>query len=143
MDTWLNSIKIEIQTFDWEKENKILTEEELSITTFPAIHGMPNVGLLIECKEKIIVYSSDTSINPIIKNFKKVDFLIHEATTAQEKLPYHTSLREIIDFHPLQDIEQVILVHLSDGEPYDQLIMNACLEKGKINVAYDGMMIQL
>lgn len=136
---WSHPIEVNIKPFKWDSKNNIINTDDFSIDTFPAIHGTPNVGLDINYNTKRIVYSSDTEPNPIIKNFESIDLLIHEATTAQTKVEKHTSLKELLDYYPLNNIEKIILVHLSDNEPYIRTINDAKLQNKKIEIGYDGM----
>lgn len=140
---WENPVLINIKDFNWEKENTIISEENLTIATFPAIHGTPNVGVAITYHNKKIVYSSDTSPNPVIRDLSKIDLLIHEATTATTILKYHTSLKEILDYYPINKIDHIVLVHLSDFEPYEEILKKSMIDKSKVSIGYDGMVINL
>lgn len=136
--------EVQIHAYAWRTESLLLKEEELEITTFPSLHLGPTVGLKIQYKDKVLVYSADTQPNSWIKEQKQIDILIHEATTAERPLVNHTSLQEIINYYPLERIDQVVAVHLTDTEPYDRVLESQVSAiKDKINIGFDFMKINL
>ncbi|NOU74888.1 hypothetical protein GC098_26460 [Paenibacillus sp. LMG 31458] len=69
---------------------------------------------------------------------------IHEATTAERPLVNHTSLQEIINYYPLERIDKVVAVHLTDTEPYDRVLdSHVTAIKDKIIIGFDFMKINL
>lgn len=147
---WLHTMEIEswgiefpilLETFDGDHVEKVFQKEDLSISCFPALHSVPTVGLEIRVDDKIVVYSADTEINRHIQRYEKLDMLIHEATFAKGSNSNHTSLEEVTEAFNLDVIDEVVLVHLSDGEPYEEVI--AKLGKEKVKLAVDMMTIQL
>src|SRR5690625_879345 len=144
VENWPILFEININDYDWEKENKIIDRKGLSVSTFPAAHGEPNTGLNMIYGKKRIVYSSDTEPNDRIKDFEHINFLIHEATTAIESSKAHTSLKEIIEQYPINNIDNIILVHLTDSEPYDEMLNTLPIDqKQKFQIAKDFMKVQI
>ena len=123
MEQWPSLFEIRISTFDWKAQSKVWNNEELFISVFPSLHGVaPTVGVEVCYKNKLVVYSSDTILNPLLKKYEKIDLFIHEATTAREVIPSHSSLEGILNYYNLDTIEQLLLVHLMDDQPYNEVL---------------------
>ncbi|KQX51812.1 MBL fold metallo-hydrolase [Paenibacillus sp. Root444D2] len=141
---WPVLFEVQIHKYAWRTESLLIKEEELMITTFPSLHLGPTVGLKIQYKDKVLVYSADTEPNSWIKEQKQIDIMIHEATTAERPRVNHTSLQEIINYYPLERIDQVVAVHLTDTEPYDRVLDSQVIAiKDKIIIGFDFMKINL
>ncbi|MNO00170.1 hypothetical protein D3C81_2199940 [compost metagenome] len=70
--------------------------------------------------------------------------LIHEATKARGSWNSHTSLDELLRFYPLERIERIYAVHLTDGEPYSEVLSeHGSKVSSKITLAHDMMKISL
>jgi ribonuclease Z len=67
--------------FDWAETQVVYEENDITVTSFPAIHGMAGaVSYRIDWNDISIVYSGDTEINKfMVKQGQNVDLLIHEA----------------------------------------------------------------
>ncbi|WNB92212.1 ribonuclease Z [Bacillus sp. NEB1478] len=142
IDDWGIKFSIHIRTFNGDRNEKLLTDTDMCISCFPALHSVPTVGLEIKADHQLVVYSADSKINAHIQSYKHIDVLIHEATTAKKHDPNHTSLTEIAESYELNAIDKVILVHLSDQEPYDEELTRLNT-KGKIQKAEEMMSIKL
>ncbi|MGP4082324.1 MBL fold metallo-hydrolase [Pseudalkalibacillus sp. R45] len=116
---WGIDFPIHVKTFNGDLIEELITVENLRISCFPALHSVPTIGLEVKTAGKTIVYSGDSEVNSHIQAYEYIDVLIHETTSAKEIDPNHTSLPEIVEYYNLDSIGRVILVHLSDGEPYD------------------------
>ncbi|MUK87377.1 MBL fold metallo-hydrolase [Ornithinibacillus sp. L9] len=138
---WGIEFPIHIVTFQGDKTGQILKEKDLEISCFPAIHSVPTIGLEIRSKDKIIVYSGDSEINAHIQSYNGIDVLIHEATSARTSARYHSSLEGISKAYNMERIGEVVAVHLSDNEPYEEVL--ATLPRGKFTVAEDLMTIKI
>ena len=123
MNQWPISFEIRIHSFDWKTRSQVWSNEELYFSVFPSIHGEePTVGIEVRYKEKLMVYSSDTVLNSALKQYPKIDLLIHEATSARDAIPAHSSLEGILSFYNLDTIERLLLVHLMDDQPYNEVL---------------------
>lgn len=140
IDTWGIEFPIEVKTFS--NEDTLINSDELEIRCFPAIHSVPTVGLEIQWNNKRIVFSGDSEINPHIQAFDHIDLLIHEVTNARKKEKYHTNLLEIAESYNLEKITKIIAIHLSDEEPYEDVLHQLKLED-KITFADDLMTITI
>ncbi|MNR40308.1 hypothetical protein D3C85_1585840 [compost metagenome] len=70
--------------------------------------------------------------------------LIHEATKARGSVNSHTSLEELLTFYPLERIEQIYAVHLTDGESYSQVLSeNPPAVSSKVTLAQDMMKVSV
>jgi len=67
--------------FDWAETQVVYEENGITVTSFPAIHGMAGaVSYRIDWNDISIVYSGDTEINKfMVEQGQNVDLLIHEA----------------------------------------------------------------
>lgn len=143
---WSIQFDIHIKTFEGCKYEKVMEDEGLQLFTFPAKHSVPTVGCELVCKDKKIVYSSDTEINSHINEYDYIDILIHEATFARKKSTFHSSMEEVLNNYPLKNVDKLIFVHLSENEPYEEVLnqfKKIHKEKNSILLAYDQMKITL
>ena len=92
----------------------------MTFSCFKALHSVPTVGLEVRCAGRVLVYSSDSEINARIGEYDHIDVLIHEATSARKVAGNHSSLVEIVEKYDVDRIGKIVLVHLSDGEPYEE-----------------------
>lgn len=118
-DQWPIAFSIEIETFDGDREKEILSGGGMTFSCFKALHSVPTVGLEVRCDGRVLVYSSDSEINARIGEYDHIDVLIHEATSARKVAGNHSSLVEIVETYDVDRIGKIVLVHLSDGEPYE------------------------
>ncbi|CAH0117629.1 Ribonuclease BN [Paenibacillus sp. CECT 9249] len=136
--TWPILFDIRIHTFDWERPAEICRGGDLAISSFPSLHAGPTVGLKIAYKDRTIVYSADTMLNASINEVPRVDLLVHEATTAREPLPFHSSLQGVAGYYDMGHIDRIVLVHVTDREPYEEVLEELPEEKrAKISIASD------
>lgn len=92
------------------------------MSVFSSRHSVPTVGVKMIHEGKVLVFSSDTMVNPEIEGLPTIDLLIHEASTAHKKLESHTSLAELAGFYNWLAVERVTLVHTTDNEPYGEVL---------------------
>ncbi|KRF03413.1 MBL fold metallo-hydrolase [Paenibacillus sp. Soil766] len=141
---WPIQFVISIHEFDWTKPSPILAEDGLTISTFPSLHVGATVGVKAELEDKVLIYSADTMPNESIARYGNIDVLIHEATKARGSVHGHTSLDEMLKYYPLERIERIYAVHLTDGEPYSQVLSeNPPAESSKVTLAQDMMKISI
>jgi ribonuclease Z len=119
-DQWPIAFPIEIETFDGDREKELLSVGGMTFSSFKALHSVPTVGLEVRCAGRVLVYSSDSEINARIGEYDHIDVLIHEATSARKVAGNHSSLVEIVEKYDVDRIGKIVLVHLSDGEPYEE-----------------------
>jgi ribonuclease Z len=140
-DKWPIAFNIEIKTFDGNREEELVTGGGMSLSCFKALHSVPTAGLEVRCAGRIVVYSSDTEINTRIAQYDHIDMLIHEATSARKTAGNHSSLTEVVTTYDMDKIEKVVLVHLSDKEPYEEEV--AKLNNPKVIIGEDLMTQQI
>lgn len=142
---WPCSFEIQIRTFNWKERSLIWSNDNCTLSIFPAIHGnVPTVGVEMIYQNKVIIYSADTILNPEISKYEKIDLLIHEATTASHAMPNHSSLVDIVSFYNMEAIEKLVLVHLMDHEPYDEVLNQLPANMlSKITLGHDLLSISL
>ncbi|MFD2131461.1 MBL fold metallo-hydrolase [Pseudogracilibacillus auburnensis] len=154
LHTWLDTISIkewdirfdiQINTFNGAEVSELFVCNDLQLFSIPAIHSVPTVGFEFIYKAKRIVYSADTAINELIKEYNYIDLLIHEATFASKNSTFHSSMEEVLTYYPLDQIEKLIFVHLSENEPYNEVYDKLVNDnkKSSIKIAYDQMKISL
>jgi ribonuclease Z len=145
MSEWPCSFEVQIVTFDWKKPSLIWNNDELSLSVFPSNHGnAPTVGIQAIYKDQVVIYSSDTTINPNLNDIPKIDLLIHEATTACKGLSAHSCLIDIVNYYNFDVIDKLVLVHLTDDEPYDEVLNSLIAEvRTKVILGHDLMSISL
>ncbi|MDR6883317.1 ribonuclease Z [Bacillus sp. 3255] len=144
IDAWPIQFSIDIRTFDWTKESYLAEEEHVAISAFPSLHLGPTAGLSIRYLDKVLVYSADTELNPWIKERAHIDVLIHEATTAERSGAHHSSLQGIADYYPLERIGRIVAVHITDSEPYENVLGKLPpAASAKISLGFDLMTISL
>ncbi|MFD1020241.1 MBL fold metallo-hydrolase [Thalassobacillus hwangdonensis] len=136
-EKWPIAFAIEVETFDGDKKEELLTVGGMTFSCFKALHSVPTVGLDIRFGDQVVVYSSDTEFNTHIKEYEHIDMLIHEATSARKLAGNHTSLGEIVEKYDMDKMEEVVLVHLSDNEPYEEEV--AKLGTSKVIIGEDLM----
>ncbi|MBN8191926.1 ribonuclease Z [Bacillus sp. NTK074B] len=136
-DQWPIAFPIEIETFDGDRETEILSGGGMTFSCFKALHSVPTVGLEIRCAGRVLVYSSDSEINARIGEYDHIDMLIHEATSARKVAGNHSSLGEIVEKYDVDRIGKIVLVHLSDGEPYEEEVEK--LKTSKVIIGEDLM----
>ncbi|MCM3720090.1 MBL fold metallo-hydrolase [Fictibacillus phosphorivorans] len=151
LNQWLNTMEVYewgitfpllIKTFDGGFPEELLKTRDVRISAFPAIHSVPTIGLEVTEGNKTIVYSSDSQVNSHIQTYPHIHLLIHEATSAIKVEANHTSLTEIAESYDLEKIDKVVLVHLSDHQPYDEELSRLKLEY-KVQKAEEMMSISI
>ena len=128
-DKWPIAFPIEVETFDGDGEEELLAGGGMKISCFKALHSVPTVGLEIQCADKVVVYSSDTEINERIRRYDHIDILIHEATSARKEAGNHSSLVEVTEKYDMDRISEIVIVHLSDNEPYEEEVTKLGISK--------------
>jgi ribonuclease Z len=128
-DKWPIAFPIEVKTFDGEQKEQLLSGGGMRFSCFKALHSVPTVGLEIRCAGKLVVYSSDTEINERIGRYDHIDILIHEATSARKVAGNHSSLVEVVEKYDIDKVGEVVLVHLSDNEPYEDEVAKLGISK--------------
>ena len=80
--------------FDWAETQVVYEENGITVTSFPAIHGLAGaVSYRIDWNDISIVYSGDTEINKfMVEQAQNVDLLIHEAFIPAELLAEKTGM---------------------------------------------------
>ena len=143
-DQWPVRFEIRIHDFDWTKPSELFRRERMTVSVFPAIHEVPTVGLKVEVGERVVVYSADSRLNPVIGQMSKIDLLIHEAAHAERESPVHSTLTGIISYYLMAAIEKIVIVHWTDDEPYERILnsVDPAL-RGKISMGQDMMVIHL
>jgi ribonuclease Z len=136
-DKWPIAFAIEVETFDGDQEQQLLSGGEMTFSCFKALHSVPTVGLEVRCDDRVVIYSSDTEINARIGQYDHIDMLIHEATSACKVGGNHSSLVEVVERYDMDKIGEIVLVHLSDNEPYEEEA--AKLEISKVIIGEDLM----
>jgi ribonuclease Z len=82
--------------------------------------------------------------NETICRYGDIDVLIHEATKARDSTNGHTSLEELFGFYPFECIKRIYAVHLTDGEPYTEVLWEYDTKvNAKVTLAYDRMKISV
>jgi len=79
---------------DWATTQVVYEENGITVTQFPAIHGMAGaISYRIDWNDMSIVYSGDTKINKfMIEQGQNVDLLIHESFMPAEMLSEKTGM---------------------------------------------------
>jgi len=80
--------------FDWTKTQVVYDENGITVTSFPAIHGLAGaISYRIDWNGMSIVYSGDTRINNfMVEQGQNVDLLIHESFLPAEILSENTGM---------------------------------------------------
>ncbi|MEC0248085.1 MBL fold metallo-hydrolase [Paenibacillus chitinolyticus] len=119
---WPLAFEISVHAFHWEKPALLWKEGETALSVFPSRHGVAAAGIKVEGGGTVFVYSTDTMPNPLIRDMDRIDLLVHESTTAERSLAMHSTLRDIAGYYDWSKIGRGILVHLTDDEPYEDLL---------------------
>lgn len=122
---WPIRFELSIRPFEWTVPTVLFEENELTVSTFPVQHAGPTVGIQAVHGDRVLVYSADTRPSERIRNLPGIDLLVHEATRARGNPNNHTSLEELLHFYPIRTIGRVCAVHLTDGEPYADVLAEA------------------
>ncbi|WP_248925266.1 MBL fold metallo-hydrolase [Paenibacillus hamazuiensis] len=139
---WPIGFDIVIRPYEWEQENVIVDQPDFRISTFQSLHGVPASGIAVQNGGQVLIYSADTGPNEWIANQPRIDVLIHEATRARGRMSTHTSLEDLLAFYPIDRIGKVYAVHLTDGEPYGEVLAGSSdAAKSKVELACDMMSI--
>ncbi|ABZ82971.1 ribonuclease z, putative [Heliomicrobium modesticaldum Ice1] len=135
-----------------ERETEALQDGSLTVSTFPAIHGIPTMGVsfLDESKEGLekspikVVYSADTAYNPLLETVAlEATCLIHECNGADKAAGKHSSLHDVARLMKKTNPKQVAIVHLTEGEGYERLMAQYGLAQPRFMIAEDGMSIRV
>lgn len=138
MEQWQATYEVVIRTYSWSRPSILIGGKDMELSVFPARHAVPTVGVKLEYRGKIAVYSSDTELNEAIKALPRIDLLIHEATTARRQLASHSSLQDIIHYYDWASIHQLVLVHLTDDEPYEEVLAEMPIDvRSRMKLAKD------
>ncbi len=119
---WPVAFEIFIHPFDWQSPVPLWSGPTSALSVFPGLHGVPAVGVCYEKDGKVMVYSSDSTVNPHIRTLDHIDLLLHECTTAEDTTDNHSSLQQIADGYDWHKIDRAVMVHLTDGENYGEVL---------------------
>ncbi|RKN70048.1 MBL fold metallo-hydrolase [Paenibacillus ginsengarvi] len=122
---WPIRFELDIRPFDWMTPSALFESDGLILSVFPALHAGPTVGVTAQIGGKTLVYSADTKPNSWIRDLPRIDLLVHEATAARGSRNNHTTLEEIVHYYDPQKIKRIIAVHLTDCEPYEDVLAEA------------------
>lgn len=128
-EKWPIAFAIEVETFDGDHEEQLLSGGGMIFSCFKALHSVPTVGLEVKYGDSMVVYSSDTEINARIAQYDHIDLLIHEATSASKLAGNHSSLVEVVERYDIAKISEIVLVHLSDKEQYEEEVAKLGISK--------------
>lgn len=118
---WPIAFELRFHPFNWRQRQILWQQGDSRLEAFPGRHGVPAAGVAYVHRDKVMVYSSDTSPNEEIRAFEGIDLLVHEATTARRHWETHSSLDNIAQFYDWDRIRRAVMVHLTDGEPYGEV----------------------
>lgn len=140
---WPLPFELDIRGYQADERGRVDWHPELTIHTVPAVHSVPTAGLEIMLQDKRVVYAADTMLNQQIRQLGQIDCLIHEATSAKDFLNNHSSLAEMIDYYHVEEkIGQLVCVHLTDGQPYQEVLdSQSATVRAKCQIGYDYMTI--
>ncbi|MTV48559.1 MBL fold metallo-hydrolase [Heliobacillus mobilis] len=143
-----NMFDIQITEQPLDGEVQAFTQGSLTVKTFPALHGIPTMGTAFyEATNKgqvKVIYSADTVYNPLLESLAKdATCLIHECNGADQAQGKHSSLHDVIRLKEQAQPHQVVLVHLTEGENYEQLMRQYELKQPYFMLAEDGMSLRV
>ncbi len=122
----------------------------LSITPFPANHGIETAGFLVESPRKKLAYFPDTAGLPVqtARQVEKVDWLICDATFFGDNwFPLsHMSVDEAIEVGKEVEARTTVLTHLSVhySKPVTAKELQAIVSRYRgVQIAYDGLTFDL
>ncbi|MFE4572966.1 MBL fold metallo-hydrolase [Paenibacillus chitinolyticus] len=121
-DEWPIGFEIKVQPFDCAEPGTLFVQGEMTVSVFTSLHAGSTSGIRVACGDKVLIYSADTAPSEWIRSQPRIDVLIHEATQARGDMSIHTSLEGILTFYPVDRIPQVIAIHLTDDEPYEEVL---------------------
>lgn len=136
IEKWPAEFPISINTFATDKMETLFLFGEATISSFPAKHVVPTVGIEIKTDSRLLVYSGDTEPNKWIQDYEKIDVLYHECTFSYGQHRHHTSLEQFISFYDLNKIGKVLLVHLSDKEDYQSALNTFAAKKERVKIQF-------
>ncbi|WP_273717106.1 MBL fold metallo-hydrolase [Alkalihalobacillus pseudalcaliphilus] len=136
MDSWPAKFQIKIHVYKAEEKAELLTLGEAKVSTFPAKHAVPTVGIEVREGNRTLVYSSDTEPNEWIRQYDYIDELYHECTLARGALVHHTSLQQFSQFYNLHVFGKIVFVHLSDQEDYVSAMNEFMSEEEKARIHF-------
>jgi len=107
---------INTHEFDWDKTQVIYEENDVTITSFPAIHILDGaVSFRLDWNELSMVFSSDTEPNKfLVENSQNVDVLIHEGFIPAQTMtditgmPIEMAITVSEEFHTPPDAAGVV-----------------------------------
>ncbi|MCW2277384.1 MBL fold metallo-hydrolase [Heliophilum fasciatum] len=139
---------IEIQEQPLHGVTPLFTRDGITMQTFAARHGVPTMGFVCEAQRsgvaKRIVYSADSEYNPELEVLAKhARCLIHECNAAQKAQGKHSSLLDVLDLMKKAAPQQVVLVHLTEGEDYQRVLHEHSLGVPQVIVASDSMTLMI
>ena len=90
----ISGAEIITHEFDWAETQVVYDEDGITVTSFPAVHGLAGaVSYRIDWNDISIIYSGDTRINKLmVDQGQNVDLLIHEAFLPAELLSEKTGM---------------------------------------------------
>ncbi|MDD2420903.1 MAG: ribonuclease Z [Heliobacteriaceae bacterium] len=139
---------IEIKEQPLEVQSPVIVGGGLSITTFPALHGVPTIGLIFTesgIRGKVnLVYSADTAYNPLLENLaNQATCLIHECSGLEQAVGHHSSFNDVVRLVKKTNPKQVVLVHLAEGEDYENGVNQVRMPNTRFILAEDGMSLRI
>lgn len=143
-----NIFAIEVVEQSLDGESPLFSSGGLSVYTFPALHGVPTMGVRFQEQGDTrlinLVYSADTVYNPLLETVaKEATCLIHECTGASTTSGQHSTVHDVYKLIEKTNPRQVVLVHLTEGENYEGLLEQYGLTQPRVMIAEDGMSLHI
>lgn len=138
---------LEVKTFEYE-EKKPIAVNNFILTPYKIVHGnMPAFALRFEIKEKIFVYSGDTSKCQGIEEASiNADLFVVDANNkVGETNPQHLNASQAGEIAVKNNVKELVLTHLTNFHSSEELIkaVKNTGYSGKITIASDFLPINL
>ncbi|MHB8087566.1 MAG: MBL fold metallo-hydrolase [Anaerolineaceae bacterium] len=138
---WMNMFQVDFVTLEESGLSKLISDDEVKVTSLPVLHLIPTLGLRFEFTGgRTITYSCDTEpCEALYKLADKADVLLQEAAGPGKG---HTSPEQAGEIATRCGVEKLVLIHYEARRGKQALLSEAQAKfGGKVIVAEDGMVL--
>ncbi|KAF0111609.1 MAG: ribonuclease Z [Chloroflexi bacterium] len=139
---WSGMFAVTFRTIPESGEEIVICDESIRVSALSVLHLIPTIGLRFEfATGKVFSYSCDTEpCDNLLKLAKDADVLLQESAGG---LKGHTSPEQAGTIATQAGVKHLVLIHYEARHGEDFLLSNAQKTfTGKVNLAFDGMVIK-
>ena len=128
------------------KNREIVNLKNFRIIPFKVEHKVPTFGYLFQKDGKSLMHFSDSTSkfdNWHIEVMQKADVVVFHTTTYDKITSDHISVKDVLNLNSRYEIKKIVLSHINHKNLTYEKLVKKLAQYDNIDVAYDGMEIEI